>query len=141
MDIEKISKVLAVINFIAGIFYVFVFLTAAAAGIAINYGINLIEDYGAEAPTELPLLSIIMSLLISGFGAALYFASGYGFLKMKTWQPIVFFAVTALSLSDMIYNAYVVGFQDPRLLISLVFFFIWIGLLYVVWKNKEKFKN
>lgn len=135
-----IFKVIGALQVI-GALIMFCLLTVSVIGM-VTVGIAEMQmaAIGETSGVEIPMFIIIGGLIITFLSMILNATSAFGFFKLKKWQPTIISILIPLSIIEIILNFVQTGLQ-PASLISVVFLFIWIGLLALVWQKKALFKN
>lgn len=108
--------------------------------LSIAGGNELLDQYGESGVDSPSALFTIVSLGIGVLATVMYAVSAYGFFQLKKWQPLLFTGVIGLTLIQMFVNFLNTGFS-PLIIISVLFIFIWVGLLAFTWMNKHLFTN
>jgi hypothetical protein len=138
----QLFKIVGILQVLAGLFYLCI-VAAVIVGLA---GVGLAESSISEVGETSGVdyegfgLAVAMTIILSVLAMVLYFASAFGFFKLKTWQPTVFAALLVLSVVSMIYNLVAQGFSIGGV-ISAVSFLIGVAIMTLVWKKKSLFAN
>jgi len=104
---------------------------------------EFIETYAGNAGYPIEGLSsgrVWLLLAITSCLVLLYFASSFGFFKMKKWQPFVFTAMILMSAVELFFGFFSAGFSASNFL-SMFFLVVWITVLLLVWSKKALFNN
>lgn len=137
---KTIFKIVGVLHILFGLFMLCTFALGLAAAGLLAVGESELKAVGETSGAHLSTGLVIFGSFVSIVSAVLYAFSAFGFLKLKKWQPTLFAVIIVFTVLEMIYNLIANGLQLGTI-ISVLFLFIWGGLLYLVWNKKALFTN
>ncbi|MCA9385901.1 hypothetical protein KC717_04610 [Candidatus Dojkabacteria bacterium] len=135
----KLLKVVGVVHIIFAILMLLAFIRFTIAYFDTNNIESMLISTQMSTDTLFPevlflktTLQVRMAIFLAS--GAMYAVTAYGFFNLKRWLPTLLTIIFTVSVA--LY--FIAGIT---LLLSEIFYFIWIGILILTWQNKHLFKN